>query len=228
MSRYFRRWIGVLAATFAGVFLLGAPSQAAVVTINSTVHATHRDMSKDGTVDVTDATAIAVSNSAGGVLLAEDRGILEFDISGLTGPAALAELSLTATGSSWPFASPRTINVQGYTGNGLLDADKSDYFAGSLVTSFVYNNEASVTVDVTAFINAQIALNDAAHFAGFVLLLPVAPASWESVAFGNQINPAYPNLNVSAVPLPAALPLFLTALAGLIFVGRRRRKEADA
>ena len=32
---------------------------------------------------------------------------------------------------------------------------------------------------------------------------------------------------ISAVPLPAALPLFLSALAGLGFVGRRRR-QADA
>lgn len=33
------------------------------------------------------------------------------------------------------------------------------------------------------------------------------------------------NLNVAPVPLPAALPLFLTALVGLGFVGRQRRKQ---
>lgn len=33
------------------------------------------------------------------------------------------------------------------------------------------------------------------------------------------------NLKVSAVPLPAALPLFLTALLGLGFVGRQRRRQ---
>lgn len=34
------------------------------------------------------------------------------------------------------------------------------------------------------------------------------------------------NINVAPVPLPAALPLFLTALVGLGFVGRHRRRQA--
>ena len=34
------------------------------------------------------------------------------------------------------------------------------------------------------------------------------------------------SLSVQAVPLPAALPLFLSALAGLGFFGRRRSKAA--
>lgn len=33
------------------------------------------------------------------------------------------------------------------------------------------------------------------------------------------------NLNVAPIPLPAALPLFLTALLGLGFVGRQRRRQ---
>jgi len=34
------------------------------------------------------------------------------------------------------------------------------------------------------------------------------------------------NLKVAPIPLPAALPLFLTALVGLGFVGRQRRRQA--
>lgn len=34
------------------------------------------------------------------------------------------------------------------------------------------------------------------------------------------------NINVAPIPLPAALPLFLTALVGLGFVGRQRRRQA--
>ena len=34
------------------------------------------------------------------------------------------------------------------------------------------------------------------------------------------------DLKISAVPIPAALPLFLTALAGLGFVGRYRNRQA--
>ena len=36
------------------------------------------------------------------------------------------------------------------------------------------------------------------------------------------------SITVTAVPLPAALPLFLSALAGLAFVGRRRGRQAAA
>lgn len=35
-----------------------------------------------------------------------------------------------------------------------------------------------------------------------------------------------PSLTVSTVPVPAALPLFLSALAGLGFFGRRRKRAA--
>jgi hypothetical protein len=39
---------------------------------------------------------------------------------------------------------------------------------------------------------------------------------------------ALPNGTVSAVPLPGALTLFATGLAGLVLVGRRRKKQAAA
>jgi len=40
----------------------------------------------------------------------------------------------------------------------------------------------------------------------------------------NPYGPALDNISVSAVPLPAALPLFFSGLAGLGLFGRRRRK----
>ncbi len=36
------------------------------------------------------------------------------------------------------------------------------------------------------------------------------------------------SITVTAVPLPVALPLFLLALAGLAFIGRRRGRQAAA
>ncbi|MFQ5620156.1 MAG: VPLPA-CTERM sorting domain-containing protein, partial [Rhodospirillales bacterium] len=36
------------------------------------------------------------------------------------------------------------------------------------------------------------------------------------------------SVTVTPVPLPAALPLFLSALAGLALVGRRQRKKKAA
>ena len=41
-------------------------------------------------------------------------------------------------------------------------------------------------------------------------------------------GPALDNVSVTAVPLPAALPLFASGLAGLGWLGRRRRKQFQA
>jgi hypothetical protein len=41
------------------------------------------------------------------------------------------------------------------------------------------------------------------------------------------IGPALDDASVTAVPLPAALPLFASGLVGLGWLSRRRRKRAD-
>ncbi len=53
-------------------------------------------------------------------------------------------------------------------------------------------------------------------------LRTVITLSYEKLGFAT----ADANLSVAPVPLPAALPLFLTALVGLGFVGRQRRRQA--
>ena len=70
---------------------------------------------------------------------------------------------------------------------------------------------------------------------GWVLLSGLDITGVTSIDFFVDENIANANsdfalayLNVTAVPLPAALPLFLSALAGLALLGRRQRKKAAA
>ena len=103
-------------------------------------------------------------------------------------------------------------------------------------------NPLTVVLDPTFF-------RDADHFGTFVVgnMITITDASgtttyqlpllgeFTTPLTGNTFDFTYYNtefyigsVTVSAVPLPAALPLFLSALAGLAFVGRRRGRQAAA
>jgi hypothetical protein len=45
-------------------------------------------------------------------------------------------------------------------------------------------------------------------------------------SYYNNLNGAFGTFSVAPIPIPAALPLFATALAGMGFVGWRRRRQA--
>jgi hypothetical protein len=67
---------------------------------------------------------------------------------------------------------------------------------------------------VTAALNAS--------FAGGIVFPPVTS---NGVDFSTQVNLALPP---SAVPLPGALPLFISGLVGLVLLGWRRKQKAIA
>ncbi len=149
--------------------LLVAPTVASaqIVTIDSTVHG---NVANPG-APVTDNTRLFIANANSPSFTARHRGIIEFDISGLACAVTLAELSLTNLGFifvSAPLSAGATINVLGYTGDGMLT--ESDFSEGAFLTSFNHTlttNNFIVTLDVTSFINARIAASDV--WAGFVL-----------------------------------------------------------
>jgi hypothetical protein len=91
----------------------------------------------------------------------EDRGIIEFNLSGLSQPILNVELVLPVFSSIGPF--PFTIDVFGYAGDGALTL--SDWTQGSFLTSFSHSGEQTVTLDVTFFIRSAVAAGDA--FTGF-------------------------------------------------------------
>ncbi len=78
---------------------------------------------------------------------------------------------------------------------------------------------------VAGLLNVAITLKAGNGFGAFLLDLDdLTPLSglWTS-SKGLSHASIYYNGTVSAVPLPAALPLLLAAIGGLAFVGRRRR-----
>ena len=197
------------------------PSQA--TTLNSVVHGTVVDgPPEDGTSDYTITTVVAAANypNGGGV---QDRAVIEFDISSLTNPLSLATLDLTELNN---LLGTRTFSVYGYTGDGALGT--GDYLLGTSLGSFDLTGPSTVHFDVTAFVNAQIALNDPLHFVGFQVVW-ASPAESAFASFGN-ISTSMPTLTyaTATTPLPAAFPLFATGLGALSLLGWRRKRKALA
>ena len=151
----------IVMSVVLGSLLLGMAGAANALTINSTVHGFVRDFGpQNGTGDGLNPSFVEVLNNNPG---SQDRGIIEFDISTLTGPIGTATLNLTESINS--LLASHSFDVFGFTGDGLLT--NSDYAAGATALgSFNYFNQGTVNFDITGFINSQIALNDPLHFAG--------------------------------------------------------------
>jgi hypothetical protein len=121
-------------------------------TIQPTVDGIVRDgvpfSAKDGIPDSTlEGSIVQVLN----VPSFEDRGIIEFSLSGLSQPIFNAQLVLPVFGSNGPF--PFTVDVFTYAGDGTLTL--ADWAQGSLLTSFPYSGEQAVTLDATSFSAVQ-------------------------------------------------------------------------
>ena len=133
----------------------------------------------------------------------EDRGIIEFNLSGLSQPILNVELVLPVFSSN-PF--PFTIDVFGYAGDGALTL--SDWAQGSLLTSFLYSGEQVVTLDVTSFISSAVAAGDA--FAGFNFRFAGPPNIGPFVAFRSLEFPpsAFLKINESSpvISIDISLP----------------------
>jgi len=133
----------------------------------------------------------------------EDRGIIEFNLSGLSQPILNVELVLPVFSSN-PF--PFTIDVFGYAGDGALTL--SDWAQGSLLTSFLYSGEQVVTLDVTSFISSAVAAGDA--FAGFNFRFAGPPNIGPFVAFHSLEFPpsAFLKINESSpvISIDISLP----------------------
>jgi hypothetical protein len=64
---------------------------------------------------------------------------------------------------------------------------------------------------------------------GFIVATIMASSVFDEIRFNSGSNAfEYANLTVSAVPLPAALPLYGAGLAALGFIGWRKRRKSAA
>ncbi len=106
-------------------------------------------------------------------------------------------------------------------------------FVGAV--NFYYSSAGgSTTVNVYSGLNGSGSLlgsisfgensTNAAPFDTWSLASVAFGGTGQSISFGDNVNVAYDNVSVNAVPLPAALLLFPFGLAGLGVVARRKRE----
>lgn len=94
----------------------------------------------------------------------EDRTVIEFDLSQLSGPISSANL-LTPLWNLDGGGDVGILDVYNFVGNGTISAD--DFFAGTLLTSFPLNGSETADIDITTTV--QRAVNGKERFLGFRL-----------------------------------------------------------
>jgi hypothetical protein len=154
----------------------------------------------DGSVRTGSLGSFVLDNSVVQVLNVpsfEDRGVVEFDTRNLSLPVQQAQLKLSVFASNGPF--PFTVQVFAYSGNGVLDFNDRD--SGTLVTSFAYAGETTVTLDVTSAVRDLV--SGGAPFVGFNFRIPVvSPIDLNGpfVAFNSMEYPPAAVLEVTEQP----------------------------
>ena len=184
--------------------------------------------------------------SAGSTNIIEDstrNNYFAFDLSSIAGTVTGAKLTILGGNGSYSFNSTTPANVtytiydvstdiNALTGHTAGPAAFTDLGSGSIFgsTSVDYTSTfgamPQLVIDLSGELNDIIAaLGGLFALGGGSNLVANQGFLWISSTF----NPAAElTLEVSAVPLPAALPLFATGLGILGFAGWRRKRKAEA
>lgn len=219
----------ILAFLFAGTISIITPAEAVILMPD--VDGDITDFEKDGIVDnISQGGSLFILNQAAFGLYGgtEIRGILEFDISGLSGPVSSSVLDLETYYFLNPNGFPLTLGFYSYTGDGAISG--SDYGAGTLIDLYDYNGESNILLDVS--VPLQSFIDNGENFMGFNLRMESVPAlgtttpnilALNSLEYPlEQPRPGFLNVGSRAVPEPASLFLIGAGLMGLVS-GRKRK-----
>ena len=170
------------------------------------------------------AAAVAV---AGGSALPTD---VHASIVSWTGPAQFDQASITFT----PFMADTLVSV---TGDGAFHSHTGELTTMTLsinldeVWTDIFSASTSTNIPTTPLSSL---IDNVTFSSGMVsgLMLDADIFFFSTFHFFTCMEPGCPTAfnfdTVTAVPLPAALPLFLSALAGLGFMGWRKKQRGDA
>jgi hypothetical protein len=203
--------------------LVVSTGMAQAVILLPTVDGTLFDFGDDGTVNfINSYESVQALNMIG----FDSRGIMEFDLDGVSGPVTNAFLRLYKIEALGPF--PMSIDVYGYEGDGMLSS--ADYSDGFLMSSFSYNNENTFDLDLTEHVEDVI--NNAYSFLGINLRIHdefTKRGAPPYTSFGSLEYPPANELHIERTAHPVPEPgSFLLMGCGLLGVFARSRQNKQA
>ncbi len=188
---------------------------AAAVTISPDIQAGVRDHPTGGLLTLIFFAAKDLSPSN-----VHDHGILEFDITSLSGVIPTTTLDMTIRDIDFGFSNPggEQLDIYDYFGDGLLTT--ADFTAGTFFTSIV-NTAAieTISVDVTSLV--QSAVDASQSFLGIRFDTPNFNTGNGHRYDDNNGVPAVLTVSEVSVPEPNTLALLALGLAGIGFSRRR-------
>jgi hypothetical protein len=157
---------------------------------------------------------LAINNQHTSTYWAEDRTVLEFDVSSLSGtPLELVTLDLGME-NGWPGPPDGIIDVFTFTGDGIVTAD--EFFAGGpapFMSVVVGDVDGIVKFDVTSAVQTAVMAGD--RFIGFRL----STETLDNYFLGGIVQLPEPVLTV----VPEPVTLLLLGLGGILL--RRKIKH---
>jgi hypothetical protein len=160
-----------------------------------------------------------------------------------TNPSAIFP-GFPLSGSTWQYV--QTLSTTNASFGYEVGGNATQFALNSIGLANLQSCQCSTSVEIEGFLNGQLVANQTVGIPGNVVGgngNPGVPASVEIftlAGFGDvdsvKLLPLGANVNVNditispvaATPLPAALPLFATALGGLGLLGWRRKRKAQA
>ena len=203
----------------AAALVANAPvAYAGTLTLSPMIEGSVRDIPKDGVGDFSYIAPLRHGNFT--AYWAEDRGIVEFDLRGLS---AVQQAHFSARQDYDTILGPVALSLYGYRGDGMLSL--MDFAAGTPLISALHAPGDGLDLDVTGFVNQAIALRY--EFIGFNV-------RQNSITMAGVVEyePSYLRITTkpSDVPEPALAGLMSTAAIGLYRLARRGqgcRRQAD-